>query len=306
MYVALEDAKDIERAQKTLLRELKKALPPWPGKFTFGHQGRNFPVDDLRSNGLIWFIYHKDTVSKIKRHWNAFGIADQLRPKGSNKIVAETNVALRGGSRRVAGLFVRDATTKRLLLVHSGKVGGGKKGIGKTEFLKVYKGNPIDYAYPSAPKSLHRAYVVAELGSGNLVKDVSDFVQSVARFKGTQPEAQAAALSDKELAKLVEKVAKHPKAVSTKSTVYPRNAFIAEYAKRRAAGHCDLCRSPAPFKSAEGKPYLECHHIKWLAHLGADRIENAVALCPNCHRKMHVVSDAKDIAKLQRRAERRL
>ena len=49
-----------------------------------------------------------------------------------------------------------------------------------------------------------------------------------------------------------------------------------------------------------GEPYLETHHIVWLSEGGEDSIENTVALCPNCHRKMHVVNLQEDIDKLNR------
>jgi 5-methylcytosine-specific restriction endonuclease McrA len=35
---------------------------------------------------------------------------------------------------------------------------------------------------------------------------------------------------------------------------------------------------------------------------GEDSIENAVALCPNCHRKMHVLNLTPDIKKLNDKA----
>jgi len=75
---------------------------------------------------------------------------------------------------------------------------------------------------------------------------------------------------------------------------YQRSPWVAEYAKRRAKGHCELCNLPAPFKDKAGIPFLETHHIEWLAKGGADTIENTVALCPNCHRRMHVLDDEKD------------
>lgn len=53
----------------------------------------------------------------------------------------------------------------------------------------------------------------------------------------------------------------------------------------------------APFIDAKGEPYLEVHHIIWLSHGGADTIENTVALCPNCHRKMHILQSADDVEK---------
>ena len=84
---------------------------------------------------------------------------------------------------------------------------------------------------------------------------------------------------------------------------YQRNPWVAEYAKRRAAGHCELCKEPAPFPKKSGEPYLEVHHIEWLAKGGSDTIENTVALCPNCHRKMHVVHSTTELKQLQSVAE---
>ncbi len=77
-----------------------------------------------------------------------------------------------------------------------------------------------------------------------------------------------------------------------------RNQYVSEYAKRRAHGICQLCKQPAPFIDYDGKPFLETHHIIWLADGGDDSIENTVALCPNCHRKMHNLNLDKDVEKL--------
>ena len=48
--------------------------------------------------------------------------------------------------------------------------------------------------------------------------------------------------------------------------------------------------------------YLEVHHIVWLAKGGADALENVVALCPNCHRKMHINPNDDDIKALKKKA----
>lgn len=82
-----------------------------------------------------------------------------------------------------------------------------------------------------------------------------------------------------------------------------RNPYVGEYARRRANGTCELCDLPAPFQNKEKKPYLEVHHIEWLSKGGEDTIENTVALCPNCHRKMHIVDSLNDVQKLKRVAK---
>jgi len=82
---------------------------------------------------------------------------------------------------------------------------------------------------------------------------------------------------------------KKPKEARTSAKRYITDPNVAVYAKRQAGGKCQLCTQPAPFNYGEGDPYLEVHHIVWLAKGGEDTPQNAVALCPNCHRKMHIL-----------------
>ena len=62
------------------------------------------------------------------------------------------------------------------------------------------------------------------------------------------------------------------------ATAHVRDEYVAEYARRRADGRCDLCAEEAPFEDKHGNPYLECHHVVWLARGGDDAIDNTVAL----------------------------
>ena len=82
------------------------------------------------------------------------------------------------------------------------------------------------------------------------------------------------------------------------TTSYVRDRYVSDYAKQRAQGICQLCGMTAPFKDQDGKQYLESHHIIWLSNGGEDSIDNTVALCPNCHRKMHVLNLESDVKKL--------
>lgn len=86
----------------------------------------------------------------------------------------------------------------------------------------------------------------------------------------------------------------------TKDTVYyERNQDIRELALRIAKGNCQLCEKPAPFNDKKGNPHLEIHHIEFLSEGGEDAITNVIALCPNCHSKMHVLGILKDKEKLK-------
>ena len=85
---------------------------------------------------------------------------------------------------------------------------------------------------------------------------------------------------------------KNSRAVTT--TQHYRSQAISNCVKYFANGKCDLCNNAAPFLDSNDQPYLECHHILWLAQDGLDTLENTVALCPNCHRKMHGINLKED------------
>lgn len=94
-----------------------------------------------------------------------------------------------------------------------------------------------------------------------------------------------------------------PQRKETVAIGFKRNANVIERTKQRARGICQLCGRKAPFNDKQGNPYLEVHHIIWLSRGGADKLSNTAALCPNCHAKMHIVDDDKDIALLLERAK---
>ena len=107
------------------------------------------------------------------------------------------------------------------------------------------------------------------------------------------------------LRKRAQQAKNRPQTRATISIQIVRDEAVSEYVKRAANGMCDLCGNPAPFKNHKGAPYLECHHLTPLAKGGDDLMYNAVALCPNCHRKMHSINNASDKKSLLERIARR-
>jgi 5-methylcytosine-specific restriction protein A len=111
-------------------------------------------------------------------------------------------------------------------------------------------------------------------------------------------------LTNEELLQIIQSDA--PKSTSKRTVltnVYERDPKIVEAALRRAGGICQLCEKEAPFMKKNNEPYLEVHHIVWLSKGGSDTLDNTVALCPNCHRKMHALNLEEDILKLKNKAE---
>lgn len=80
----------------------------------------------------------------------------------------------------------------------------------------------------------------------------------------------------------------NPRLTYTINGSFQRNPDVVAEVLDRANGKCECCNSPAPFvRAADGTPYLEVHHIDFLADGGEDTVANAEALCPNCHRQKH-------------------
>lgn len=103
-------------------------------------------------------------------------------------------------------------------------------------------------------------------------------------------EQTAASLADgsEERQRRLRSAPKIPRVVTLTTQIFERNPDVVAEVLYRAAGVCGRCRRQAPFRRARDQsPYLEVHHVVQLAHGGEDTIENAIALCPNCHREAH-------------------
>lgn len=108
--------------------------------------------------------------------------------------------------------------------------------------------------------------------------DFEDQVTAARLLSREQRLARIALAASKPLAK-----------VRTTVEVFVRNPDIVATVLEDAKGVCAACGKPAPFQRAkDGSPYLEVHHQLPLAEGGKDILENAQAICPNCHREKHL------------------
>ncbi len=299
MLKLITSESQISRCQSQLEKALESALPN-KRRYTIGYHSGSME-SPVRFNSKIWFS-HTIVHSEDQRHWNAFGLSKDLATTKSNSIVVEINILHNGVNGRVAGAFAKDNKTGAVYLTHSGKIGGGKKGIGKNSFLKWYKKSTKNILNDKSKDV--QAIVIGDISSATFSQNLNNFINNVKKYKSFVSEGEineATVLTDKELEAKALATSSKRKSKKTKSstTVYERNQYIVELAKRRAKGKCQLCQQKAPFKNKSGQPYLECHHIEWLSKGGLDSVENTVALCPNCHKKMHVLNLSTDINKLK-------
>jgi len=78
------------------------------------------------------------------------------------------------------------------------------------------------------------------------------------------------------------------------SAQYNRSSKIKDYVKARADGVCEGCNEPAPFTSKAGEAYLHAHHVHELSNGGSDTPDTVIALCPNCHYRVHHGEDGEE------------
>lgn len=88
-----------------------------------------------------------------------------------------------------------------------------------------------------------------------------------------------------------------PEQTQSSGKSFVRDPEVRAWVRQQAEGKCEGCGEPAPFEKS-GRPFLEVHHVKHLAQEGSDRPSNAVALCPNCHRRCHHSSDREEFTAL--------
>ena len=82
-----------------------------------------------------------------------------------------------------------------------------------------------------------------------------------------------------------------PRRSDRRTSAYERSPLVKAFVLGVAQGICEMCGEEGPFQ-VKGWPYrfLEIHHIQRLADGGPDTPQNAVAVCPNCHRLLHLAS----------------
>ena len=121
----------------------------------------------------IW-ISHK----KFNKLFNGFGIG---RPKENrnNNLVGEINFPLKYIDRRVAGAFGEEENGN-ILLLHRGRIGGGKPGIGKIFFKDNFRGDFI-FAFDGDRET--EFCLVGELRSTYFPMQVSNFIKEINRVK---------------------------------------------------------------------------------------------------------------------------
>jgi hypothetical protein len=227
----------------------------------------------------IWALPRKQPPhGQSNRFWCAYGTQNPALHK-SLRIMCEINPPTIDNARS-AGAFVRDSGGE-LYLVHTGRIGGGAKGVGKVRFLDFYKGPRQTVEWPDG-RSTEFA-IIGRISSPSFLSDLAKFVFAVERFK-----TKVAATNIDEQLEKDAKNAEHEgffepdnikdihKKVLRQITMRRgqpafRNKLVAAYGGRCAVTDCDSSYA------------LEAAHIRPYGGEGSNHVQNGLLLRSDIH-----------------------
>jgi hypothetical protein len=171
----IDDEKAIKKYAQQFARKFKPFLSEQI-KVKLGHQGAGFPAKVSWSKKLGIWIFSRPM--KNIRYWNAFGM-DKPQPGAPLSITAEINFPWTGIDRKTGAAFAEDAR-RNIFVVHRGKIGGGKKGVGKSLFEHSYRGV---WSQMEDGDCLSQVAIIGVLNSPRLALQTAQFVKKIDMLK---------------------------------------------------------------------------------------------------------------------------
>lgn len=143
-----------------------------------GYPGGSFEDNVYYSSDLNLWI---GTINLDNRFWNGFGHGRPI-DWNSNSISGEINFSINGLNRRIAGAFGQD-DNGNIFVLHRGRIGGGKPGIGKNYFKEKYRGEVITAIDDDRETEF---CLVGELNSSHFPQQVATFINEIHRVKNLE------------------------------------------------------------------------------------------------------------------------
>lgn len=194
MLKAITNSHEIREAYEVLVNRLRggakrlRRIIGWPhgsGLFTaYWHEPERF-----------WAVLSPSMSAN--RYWLAFGVQDPRKFR-TMSITCEINPPKHGADRRCAGILLRGSRGD-LYLGHSGRVGGGRRGVGKRTFLAACRGKTQSIAWGEAgPHRTTEVVVLGKITGPDFLVNLARFIVDVDNFKRGVREPSIDALIEKE------------------------------------------------------------------------------------------------------------
>lgn len=172
---AVSEPREIRKYVRQFVRSFKPFIDEQI-KIKLGHQGASFPAKVFYCSKLsLWMLFR---VTKNVKYWNVFGIG---KPQAGSllPITAEINFPWSAIDRKIGAAFAKDLLGN-VFVIHRGKIGGGKKGIGKSFFEHHYRGLWVPM---EDGDSLAQVAVIGSLNSPRLALQTALFIKKIEILK---------------------------------------------------------------------------------------------------------------------------
>lgn len=179
MLIILTDKKDIHAAQSALEQTVRKEFRQRKIS-NIGYSGGMRSDAEIFSDGIYWCMSenHRSQETASPRRLNWFG---KMLDKRDQEITVELNTPYKGRNDRVAGFFARDEQTGIVYLLHSGKIGGGRKGVGRNAFLAWF--NEELHVAADIDGNERAGVIVMPVEGEMAVQSLTRFIDHVSMFK---------------------------------------------------------------------------------------------------------------------------
>lgn len=177
MITIISDRKEIKKLHKQFQKKLQEffteKIDCW-----VGFPGGSFQDIVHYSHDLDFWV---STQELDTRYWNGFGIGKPYEGS-NNSLNGEINFPYEHINRRIAGAFAIE-DNGNILVLHRGKIGGGKHGVGKHLFTDNFIG---DFVTAIDGDRETEFCLVGELNSTHFPKQVTNFIKEIYRVKNLE------------------------------------------------------------------------------------------------------------------------
>ncbi|MBI3512276.1 MAG: hypothetical protein HY064_16570 [Bacteroidetes bacterium] len=175
MVEIISDSKEIKLLHRQFHKSLDKYLDKEVPIFV-GFPAGSFQDTVQYSTDLNFWLTYNET--ELNRYWNGFGVGEPIKDK-MNSLTGEINFPKTDIDRRVAGAFGREPNGN-ILVLHRGKIGGGKPGVGKNLFVGNFRG---EFVTAMDGDTENQFCLVGQLNSKLFPRQVADFIFEIRRIK---------------------------------------------------------------------------------------------------------------------------
>lgn len=173
-FEVLTSRSEVAVARKTL-RKLVAANASKPWTMTLGHQGNTW-------NGKVYYLEPLDMWTVFDdgetELWNTYGLGDPTDSRMRN-MICHLSVPIEGINRRIGAVYAKSRNGD-VVVLHRGKIGGGREGVGKSAFFEHYDGRTLSAADGGRVTDFA---LVGSIKAKSFLKDIRRFVLSVRDIK---------------------------------------------------------------------------------------------------------------------------